>query len=52
MANAATKTEHSGAKKGRGAYWGHKVDAKHESNKKRRSNNKEAVKEEVTAEKE
>jgi len=37
MANQAKKTEHSGSKKGTGAYWGRKKDAKHESNKKRRS---------------
>ena len=36
MANQAKKTEHSGSKKGTGAYWGRKKDAKHESNKKRR----------------
>lgn len=30
------KTEHAGAKKGRGAYWGKKKDAKKESNKERR----------------
>jgi len=36
MAFKARKTEHSGAKKGRGAYWGRKVDAKRESNRKRR----------------
>jgi hypothetical protein len=31
------KTEHAGAKKGRGAYWGLKRDAKRESNKGRRA---------------
>lgn len=36
MANQAKKTEHSGSKKGAGAYWGRKKDAKHESDKKRR----------------
>lgn len=30
------KTEHAGAKKGKGAYWGPKKDAKKESNKERR----------------
>lgn len=30
------KTEHAGAKKGKGAYWGRKKDAKKESNKERR----------------
>ena len=37
MANNAAKTEHSGAKHGNGAYWGRKVDAKHQSNKLRRA---------------
>ncbi len=36
MANEAQKTEHSGPKKGRGAYWGRKKTAKHESNRVRR----------------
>lgn len=44
MAQAANKTEHSGAKKGSGAYWGRKKDAKDESNKKRRNDNREQVK--------
>lgn len=37
------KTEHCGAKKGRGAYYGRKRDAKHESNRQRRANDKAAV---------
>jgi len=41
----ANKTEHSGAKKGKGGYHGRKKDAKRDSNKKRRSNDKEAMKE-------
>lgn len=40
MANQAKKTEHSGPKKGRGAYWGRKKDAKRESSGKRRRNDK------------
>ena len=36
MANKAKMTEHNGAKKGRGSYYGRKRDAKHESNKLRR----------------
>lgn len=36
MANGARKTEHSGAKQGKGAYWGKKRFAKGESNKARR----------------
>jgi hypothetical protein len=37
MAFEAHKTEHAGAKRGRGAYYGYKRDAKKESNRKRRS---------------
>ena len=40
MANEAQKTEHSGPKKGRGAYWGRKKAAKHESNRVRREMDK------------
>ena len=40
MANGARKTEHAGAKKGRGAYYGRKVDAKAESNRRRREDAK------------
>lgn len=36
MANNSTKTEHAGAKHATGAYWGPKKDAKQESNKQRR----------------
>lgn len=36
MANNAIKTEHNGAKKGKGAYWGRKVDAKRDSRRARR----------------
>lgn len=45
MAHAAVKTEHSGAKKGKGAYWGTKRSAKKESNIRRRRNDKHARKE-------
>jgi len=38
----AIKTEHSGSKKGNGAFYGYKVDAKKYSNKKRRANDKKA----------
>jgi hypothetical protein len=47
MANNATKTEHTGPKRGRGAYYGHKVAAKHESNKSRRRNNRGMIKEQI-----
>lgn len=33
MASRAKKTEHAGAKNGKGAYWGYKKDAKKESNR-------------------
>ncbi len=46
MAHQAKKTEHSGAKKGRGAFWGHKADAKKESDRRRREEDKNAVTEE------
>ena len=36
----AKKTEHAGPKKGNGAYWGPKKDAKKESNKIRRRNSR------------
>jgi hypothetical protein len=40
MAYKAKKTEHCGAKKGRGAYWGPKRDAKRESSRQRREDAK------------
>lgn len=40
MAHQAVKTEHAGAKKGSGAFWGRKADAKRESNRRRRANDK------------
>ena len=40
MANEAQKTERSGMKKGRGAYWGRKKAAKKESNRVRREMDK------------
>lgn len=46
MAHEAAKTEHAGPKKGNGAYWGYKADAKRESNRKRREDSKRAIKEE------
>lgn len=39
------KTEHSGSKKGSGAFYGHKVDAKKASNKDRRIADRRAIKE-------
>jgi hypothetical protein len=43
MAYHAKKTEHAGAKKGRGAFYGHKVDAKKASNRRRREDDKRAA---------
>jgi len=43
MGHGAKKTEHAGAKKGNGAYWGRKVAAKKESSKRRRTNDKTSV---------
>lgn len=45
MAGKANATEHAGAKKGAGAYWGTKSDAKRESNKLRRANDRRACRE-------
>jgi hypothetical protein len=40
MAYNARQTEHAGSKKGRGAFYGRKVDAKAQSNRRRRENDK------------
>ena len=45
MGYEAKKTEHAGAKKGRGAYWGVKADAKRESNRRRREDAKALARE-------
>ena len=47
MGYEAKKTEHSGAKRGRGAYWGPKRDAKKESNKIRRRSAKRETREQL-----
>lgn len=39
MANSVVKTEHAGAKNG-GGYWGPRAEAKHESNRTRRVNDR------------
>ena len=49
MGHEATKTEHSGAKKGNGAYWGRKVNANTGSAKARRSDGKREVSFELSA---
>jgi hypothetical protein len=43
MGYEAKKTEHSGPKRGNGAYWGYKWRAKKESNRIRRENAKREV---------
>ncbi|MDF0645285.1 MAG: hypothetical protein P0111_14745 [Nitrospira sp.] len=43
MAGKAKKTDHAGPKRGRGAYWGRKADAKRESNRFRREIAKQAL---------
>ena len=43
MAHKACKTEHNGSKKGRGAYRGTRQNAKRESKKRRRQNDKRAI---------
>jgi len=43
MAVKARKTEHSGAKKGRGAFYGPKAVAKEMSNRRRRADSKRAA---------
>ena len=50
MAYQAKKTEHSGPKKGKGAYRGRKVAAKKESNRQRREMDKESIMSEETSE--
>jgi hypothetical protein len=42
MAIQAKRTEHSGTKRGKGAFWGRKYVAKHESNRQRRVDDKVA----------
>jgi len=43
MGYEAGKTEHCGPKRGNGAYWGYKRDAKKESNRLRRENAKREI---------
>ena len=45
MGYKAKKKEHSGQTKGRGAYWGRKADAKKESKRNRREDNKRMISE-------
>ena len=43
MGDEAKKTEHCGPKRGEGAYWGYKWEAKKESNRIRRENAKREI---------
>jgi hypothetical protein len=43
MAWGTKKTEHAGAKKGAGAFYGRKADAKRGSNRQRRQNSKSTI---------
>jgi hypothetical protein len=45
MGYEAKKTEHCGPKRGEGAYWGYKWEAKKESNRIRRENTKREIRE-------
>lgn len=49
MGYAARKTEHAGAKRGRGAYWGPKQEAKKQSNRIRRENTRREIRSELDA---
>jgi len=43
VAQRATRTEHAGPKKGRGAFWGHRAEAKAHSDRLRREDDKRVV---------
>ena len=49
MGFEAKKTEHCGPKRGAGAYWGYRWQAKKESNRIRRENWKREIRDEVTS---
>ncbi len=49
MGYEAKKTEHCGPKRGNGAYWGYKWEAKKESNRIRRENWKREIRKELAA---
>jgi hypothetical protein len=49
MGYETKKTEHAGPKRGQGAYWGYKWEAKKESNRIRRENAKRQIRHELTA---
>jgi hypothetical protein len=41
------KTEHSGAKRGQGAHWGRKLEAKKKSKRRRRNNGQREIREQI-----
>jgi len=43
MSRKASRTEHSGAKRGRGAFYGRKAESKNASNRRRRQDDKQTV---------
>ena len=47
MAYKSKKTEHTGAKQGRGAFWGRKVEAKKQCNRVRREDSKAIVRKDL-----
>jgi hypothetical protein len=47
MGYEAKRTEHCGPKRGNGAYWGYRWDAKKESNRIRRENAKREIRDEL-----
>ena len=49
MGYEAKKTEHAGPKRGKGAYWGYKHDAKKESSRTRRKNWRREIRNELTS---
>jgi hypothetical protein len=49
MGYEAKKTEHAGPKRGAGAYWGRKWEAKKESSRRRRKNWQREIREELVS---
>jgi len=49
MGYEAKKTEHAGPKRGNGAYWGRKWDAKKESSRTRRKNWQQEIRSELAS---
>jgi hypothetical protein len=49
MGYEAKKTEHAGPKRGAGAYWGRKWEAKKESSRRRRKNGQREIRQELVS---